>query len=51
MPLRTQLPWKIGAKLGAITARMPYSSSAHTACSRLEPQPKFSPDSRICAPA
>ena len=51
MPLRTQLPKKIGEKLGAITARMPYSCSAQTACSRLEPQPKFSPPSMIRAPA
>ena len=31
--------------------RKPASSSAHTACSRLEPLPKFGPASRIVAPA
>ena len=41
---------KMSAKLGAITQRMPYSSSAQTACSREEPQPKFSRASRMLAP-
>ena len=40
---------KISAKLGAITARNPKSSNAHTACSRDEPQPKFSLASKIVA--
>ena len=34
---------------GAITTRKPKSSSAHAACSRDEPQPKFRPASRIGA--
>ena len=38
-----QLLRKMSAKLGAITALNPASSIAHGACSRLEPQPKFSP--------
>ena len=42
-PLAMQLARKIGLKEGATTARMPYSANAHTACSRLEPQPKLSP--------
>ena len=41
---------KMSAKLGAITQRIPYSSSAQTACSREEPQPKFSRASRMLAP-
>src|SRR5690606_3894954 len=41
---------KISAKLGASTARKPYSSSAQGACSRLEPQPKFSRASSTLAP-
>ena len=32
-----------------MTQRMPKSSSAHGACSRLEPQPKFSPETRMVA--
>jgi hypothetical protein len=51
MPLRTQFIRKIGEKLGAMIARMPNSSSAQAACSRLEPQPKFSPARSTCAPA
>jgi hypothetical protein len=39
----------MSAKDGAITQRMPKSSSAHGACSRDEPQPKLSPATRICA--
>ena len=31
--------------------RNPYSASAHGACSRDEPQPKFAPASKIVAPA
>ncbi|MMZ66711.1 hypothetical protein D1872_292320 [compost metagenome] len=41
---------KMSAKLGAITLRKPYSSSAQGACSRLEPQPKFSRASSTLAP-
>ena len=42
MPFLKQLPWKMSAKLGAMMQRMPKSSSAQGACSRLEPQPKLS---------
>ncbi len=42
MPFLKQLLWKMSANEGAITQRMPKSSSAHGACSRDEPQPKFS---------
>ena len=34
-------------KLGAMTERMPKSSSAQGACSRDDPQPKFSPATRM----
>ncbi len=37
----------MSAKLGAITQVRPWSSSAHGACSREEPQPKFSLAMRI----
>jgi hypothetical protein len=41
-PFLKQLLKKMSAKLGAISARKPKSSSAHGACSReLEPQPKL----------
>ena len=40
----------MSAKLGAITASKPSSWSAHTACSRDEPTPKFGPATRIDAP-
>ena len=46
-----QLVRKMSAKLGAITTRKPWSSSAHGACSREEPQPKLRPATRIDAPA
>ena len=36
-------------KAGAMTQRMPKSSSAQGACSREEPQPKLSPATRISA--
>ena len=49
-PLLTLLVEKMSAKLGAITQRKPYSSSAHTACSRLDPQPKLSRASSTVAP-
>ena len=42
MPFLKLLLWKMSPKLGAITQRMPKSSSAQGACSREEPQPKFS---------
>ena len=42
MPFLKQLLWKMSAKSGAMTQRMPKSSSAQGACSRDEPQPKFS---------
>lgn len=31
----------MSAKVGAITTRIPYCNNAHTACSRLDPHPKF----------
>ena len=34
-----------------ITARKPKSASAHTACSRDDPQPKFLPATRMLAPS
>ena len=40
-PLPTALLRKMSANDGAITARKPASCSAHAACSRDEPQPKF----------
>src|SRR5690348_4749358 len=39
----------MSAKLGANTTLKPKSSSDHAACSRLEPQPKFAPATRIFA--
>ena len=50
-PLLNELFLKISAKLGAIIQRIPNWTSAHTACSRLDPQPKFSRLRRIEAPA
>ena len=41
----------MSAKLGATIARKPKSSSAQTACSREEPQPKLRPVTRIGRPA
>ena len=41
---------KMSAKRVETTARKPLSWSAHTACSREEPQPKFGPARRIDAP-
>ena len=41
-PFWKQLLLKMSPKYGAITALMPMPFSAHTAPSRLEPQPKFS---------
>src|SRR5215472_15483954 len=42
-PAATALLRKMSPKLGATTAWKPKSCSAHTACSRDEPQPKFDP--------
>ena len=50
-PFFCALVKKMSAKLGATTQRKPYSSSAHTACSRLEPQPKLRRASRMLASA
>ena len=41
---------KMSANDEAITTRKPKSASAHTACSREDPQPKFFPATRIDAP-
>jgi len=41
---------KISAKLGAMIAWNPRSSSAQAACSRELPQPKFAPATRMAAP-
>ena len=49
-PFLKQLLKKMSAKLGAMMARKPYWSMAQGACSRLEPQPKFSRASRMLAP-
>ena len=40
----------MSANDGATTARKPKSCSAHTACSREEPQPKLRPLTRIGRP-
>ena len=45
-----QVVKKMSAKLGAMTARKPYWSSAQGACSREEPQPKFLRASRMLTP-
>jgi hypothetical protein len=49
-PFLKQLLKKMSAKLGAMIARKPYWSSAHGACSRDEPHPKFLRATRIDAP-
>jgi hypothetical protein len=49
MPFLKQLLKKMSANDGAMTQRMPKSSSAQGACSRLDPQPKLSPAIRISA--
>lgn len=49
MLLLKQLLWKMSAKLGAMMQRNPYSRSDQGACSREEPQPKFSPAIRMPA--
>ena len=41
---------KMSANDDEITARNPKSASAHTACSRDDPQPKFFPATRMLAP-
>ena len=48
-PFLKQLLWKMSAKSGEMTQRTPKSSSAQGACSREEPQPKFSKAIRISA--
>ena len=50
-PFLSALPRKMSAKEGPITARKPWSRSAHTACSRDEPQPKLRPTTSTGAPA
>src|SRR3546814_5043149 len=50
-PFLKALPENMSEKLGAMTAVMPISFIAQAACSRLEPQPKLSPATRIGAPA
>ena len=42
-----QFEKKMSANDGAMSALKPKSSSAHGACSREEPQPKFFPATRI----
>ena len=49
MPFLPAFEKKMSAKVGAIAHRNPKSLSAHAACSRLEPQPKFFPATRIFA--
>ena len=49
MPFWNALLVKMSPKLGAITQRKPNPASAQTADSRDEPQPKFSPATRIFA--
>ena len=49
-PFWQQFEWKMSANEGARIARKPYWASAHGACSRDEPQPKFSPVSSRVAP-
>src|SRR3989344_2353526 len=49
-PLGALLPRKISAKDSPIIARIGQPTKAQTACSREEPQPKFSPTTRIVRP-
>ena len=49
-PLFRALLRKISAKKLDTTARKPAPSIAHAACSRLEPQPKFLPATKISPP-
>ena len=49
MPFLKLLLKKMSAKSGAMMQRMPKSSSAQGACSRDEPQPKFSCAMMTCA--
>ena len=51
MPLPIALLRKMSANDGAMTTRKPASCSAHAACSRDEPQPKFTPATSTDAPA
>mmetsp|Transcript_64449 Transcript_64449/g.153820 ORF Transcript_64449/g.153820 Transcript_64449/m.153820 type:complete len:207 (-) Transcript_64449:1466-2086(-) len=47
MPFLKQLLKKMSAKLVEIRHRMPWSNNAQGACSRDEPQPKLSPQTRM----
>mmetsp|Transcript_16435 Transcript_16435/g.48150 ORF Transcript_16435/g.48150 Transcript_16435/m.48150 type:complete len:220 (+) Transcript_16435:462-1121(+) len=49
MPFLKQLLKKMSAKLGAMMQRMPKSPMDQGACSRDDPQPKFSPATRTLA--
>ncbi len=50
-PFFSALEQKMSASSVLITARKPWSMSAHAACSREEPQPKLRPATRIRQPA
>jgi hypothetical protein len=49
-PFFSELFLKISANDSAITARIPFSWSAQTACSRDDPQPKLFPATMMEAP-
>ena len=51
MPLPIALLRKMSANDGAMTTRKPASCSAQAACSRDEPQPKFTPATSTEAPS
>jgi hypothetical protein len=51
IPFLKQLFAKMSANVGAMITRNPNSPSAHGACSREEPQPKFLPATSIDAPS
>ncbi len=48
-PTLYELPRKMSANDGAMIARNPRSSSAHGACSRDDPEPKFGPETSTTA--
>mmetsp|Transcript_55952 Transcript_55952/g.134096 ORF Transcript_55952/g.134096 Transcript_55952/m.134096 type:complete len:237 (+) Transcript_55952:129-839(+) len=50
MPFFMQLEWKMSAKDELMMQRMPMPLIDHGACSRLEPQPKLSPATRMLVP-
>ncbi len=50
-PFLRAFPRKMSAKAVLTTASKPPAWSAHTACSREEPQPKFRPATRTRAPS